>query len=84
MRWPWRPDRAGRGVGVESLVERGPAVFHLIAVRHAEPGRPPAGRLGGLLGRGLREFAGQEGEGIHGSLTVMDGCIRQRGRPSMF
>ncbi len=44
---------------------------HLIAVRYAEPGRPPTGRLGGLLGRGLREFAGQEGEGAHGNLAFM-------------
>ena len=76
------PDRAGRGVGVEPFVERAPTVFDLIALRHAEPGRPPTGHLGGLLGRGLREFAGQEGEGAHGILTFMRAYTS--GRASMF
>ncbi len=77
-----RPDRAGRGIGVEPFIERAPAEFALIALRHAEPGRPPTGRLGGLLGRGLREFAGQEGEGAHGILTFMRAYTS--GRASMF
>ena len=35
----------------------------------------PTGRPGGLLGRGLREFAGQEGEGAHGGLAGADDCV---------
>ena len=64
------PDDACRGIGIEAIVERAPAEFDLIALRDAEPGFAATGRVGSLLGRGLGEVVGQEGEGGHGSLAV--------------
>ena len=78
-----RPDRAGLGVRLEPIVERAPTVFDLIALRHAQPGLPQTGHLGGLLGGGLREFAGQEGE-VRSWEPHSRACVEQCGRPSMF
>ena len=79
-----RPDHAGLGVGIEAIVERAPAKFGLVAVRDPEPGFAPTGRAGGLLGGGLGEVVGQQGEGSHGSLAEIYGCKHRGGGPLMF